>query len=68
MATQAGLTYVERRSPVGFGQHHVGVPLELAVETLEQIFEQQGDELPGQLQALVAVVVLVSFRFVFFLW
>lgn len=34
------LTYVESSGSVGLGEHHVRVPLELAVETLEQVFEE----------------------------
>lgn len=54
----ASLTNVEGSSAVGLGEHHVGVALELAIEALEQVFEQQRDQLPGQLQSFVAVVVL----------
>lgn len=51
-------TYVESRGAVGLGQHHVCVPLELAVETLEKVLKQQRDQLTRELQTLVPVVVL----------
>lgn len=51
-------TYVESRGAVGLGQHHVCVPLELAVETLEKVLKQQGNQLTRELQTLVPVVVL----------
>ena len=52
------LTYIEGRGTVGFGQDHVGVTLEFAVETLEQVLEQERNELSRQLQPLIAVVIL----------
>lgn len=55
-------TYVEGCGTVGFRQDHVGVPLELAVEPLEEIFEEQRDQLTSELQSFVPVVVLRRVR------
>ena len=43
---------------VRLGQHHVSLSLEIAVEALEEIFEQQGDQGTSELQPFVAVVIL----------
>lgn len=56
------LTDIELSSAVGLGQHHISVTLQLAVEPLEEVFEQEGDQLPRQLETLVPVVVLNAER------
>ena len=49
---------VELRGPLP-GNGVIGDPLQLGVEFLEEVLEQQGQQLPGELEAFVAVVVLV---------
>mmetsp|Transcript_10499 Transcript_10499/g.18562 ORF Transcript_10499/g.18562 Transcript_10499/m.18562 type:complete len:356 (+) Transcript_10499:2290-3357(+) len=54
-----GLNDVEGGRAVCLGEHHVGLAGQFGVEALEEVLEQQGQQVPRQLQPLVPVVVLV---------
>ena len=55
--------YTYTHAPRGLGKDHVCLPLDIAVEPLEQVLEEQGHETTSQLQALISVVILVVQQF-----